>query len=264
MDYIKMNKDAWEEAFDNRFEGYGENNDKYLITKEYPFIEKAIIEELEELNLQNKRIAQFCCNNGRELLAIIKKGNNSGVGFDIAENLIKQAKETSIKSNIPCDFVVCNILEIDEKYYGQFDLIVITIGALCWFKDLNQFFHMVSKCLKKHGTLIINDMHPFTNMIAMRGEEMYDVNNLTKFVYSYFKTDPFISNNGIEYMCKKEYNSKTFVSFTHTFSNIINEIVEKGMSITKIREFEYDISDGFEELNNKGFPLSYIIKAQKN
>lgn len=264
MDYITMNKEAWEEAFDRRYEGYGENNHVLLKTEQYPFLEKEMIEELQEIDLNNKNIAQFCCNNGRELLSIIKNGGNTGVGFDIAENLINQAKETAAKAEIPCDFVVCNILDIDKKYYGQFDLIVVTIGAISWFHDLNQFFGMVSKCLKKDGVLLVNEMHPFTNMLAMEGEETYDANDLTKFVYSYFKSDPFISNDGMSYMCKHDYESKTFTSFTQTFADIINGIVVNDMNIRKLREFEHDISEGFEKLSDKGFPLSYIIKARKN
>ena len=37
MDYIGNNKAAWEEAFDHKQEGWGEENDKRLLNEDLPF-----------------------------------------------------------------------------------------------------------------------------------------------------------------------------------------------------------------------------------
>ena len=41
----------------------------------------------------------------------------------------------------------------------QFDLVIITIGALCWFRDLNRFFAVVAKCMKPGAAIVINEQH---------------------------------------------------------------------------------------------------------
>lgn len=70
-----------------------------------------VFSKIEKIDFKGKIIAQFCCNNGRELLSLMQLKSNYGVGFDIAENIIEQAKETARKANITnCDFVATNIL----------------------------------------------------------------------------------------------------------------------------------------------------------
>ncbi len=67
MDYISSNKEAWEEAFEKRSEGWGEDIIYRLKNEGIPFIEKVLADELNNYDFLNKTIAQFCCNNGRKL-----------------------------------------------------------------------------------------------------------------------------------------------------------------------------------------------------
>ncbi|MDQ2088028.1 class I SAM-dependent methyltransferase [Herbivorax sp. ANBcel31] len=263
MDYIMSNKEAWEEAFDNRSKDWGKDIKYRLENEELPFIEKVLADELIKYDFKNKTIAQFCCNNGRELFSFMKLGASYGVGFDIAENMVSFANSTAKELGINCSFVSTNICKIDEKYHDTFDYIFITIGALTWFEDLSEFFKKVSLCLKKDGRLIINEMHPVTNMLAFNGEEEYDEKNPSKIEYSYFRKEPWVEDNGMGYMTNKAYDSKTFYSYSHTVSLILNSIIKNNMHVEKMIEFDYDISGMFSDLDNKGIPLSYILISQK-
>ena len=64
-------------------------------------------------------------------------------------------------------------------------------------------------------------------------------------------------------MTKKTYKSKTFTNYTHSLSEIMDNMCQCGFFITGFKEFEYDISGMFEVINNKGVPLSYILEAKK-
>lgn len=262
MNYITNNKEAWEEAFDRRKLNWGDDNYKTLLTEKLPFFNPDVVHELEKIDFKGKAVAQFCCNNGRELLSLMQLNPNYGVGFDIAENIITQAKETATKANITnCDFISTDILDIDEKYHDCFDFIFFTIGAITWFKDLSILFEKVSKCLKQNGLLLINDFHPFMNMLPLPGDAGFDDIHLNKIAYSYFRNEPWIENNGMGYMTP-EYESKTFTSFSHTLSDIINSLVTAGIAILKLNEYNYDVglTDAY---NNKGYPLSFILLARK-
>ncbi len=263
MDYINSNKEAWEEAFDHRKAGWGEDIAQRLKSEAYPFLEKVLIDELLQLDFTDKSVAQFCCNNGRELLSIMKLGAKAGVGFDIAENMIAFANQTAKTLEINCSFVAANILEIDEKFNDSFDYIFITIGAITWFKDLTVFFKKVSDCLRKDGMLIINEMHPVVNMLGAEGEENYDPTAPNMLVNSYFKKEPWIEGGGMGYISGEPYESKTFYSYSHTFADIINAISQNNMCLTKLMEFDYDISTMFGKLDYKGIPLSYILICRR-
>ena len=52
-------------------------------------------------------------------------------------------------------------------------MVFITIGALCWFKNLHEFFKVVTKCMKEDGIIVINEQHAFTNMLATSGDDEY-------------------------------------------------------------------------------------------
>ena len=262
MSYFQENKAAWEEAFDHRHPGWGEANHERLKHESLPFFCPDMAEELKTIDFEGKTIAQFCCNNGRELLSLMQLGAKKGVGFDIAENIIAQAADTAKKAGIGnCEFAACNILDIPEQYHNCFDFVMFTIGAITWFEDLNELFEKVSVCLKPQGMLLIHDFHPVMNMLPMPGEPAYDEEHLDRVVYSYFRKEPWIENEGMGYM-SEQYESKTFTSFSHTMSNIINAVSSSHLRVTKLNEYDYDIGL-CESYDKKGFPLSFLLTAEK-
>lgn len=93
MNYFEKNKQAWEEAFEHRHKNWGDDNYRRLLTEELPFFDENVVKELKKIEFKEKNIAQFCCNNGRELLSLMSLGAKSGVGFDIADNILAQAKK---------------------------------------------------------------------------------------------------------------------------------------------------------------------------
>ena len=238
MEYFETNKEAWEHGFNNRKEGYGIVGDR-------------IKEGLLSLEMQKAAIGHFCCNNGREIsFAKSLPGVDRAVGFDIAENMISHAQETYKD----CEFFACNILDVPEKFNQAFDVIMITVGALCWFENLQDFFGVVARCLKPGGRVFIHEIHPFENMLAMPGE---DVDR-----HSYFKNDPWIQNNGMSYMTGGG-ESKTFISFSHTFGSIVTAMANNKIYITSLEEFDVAVSGMTGKYDNLGVPLSYTLIGRK-
>ena len=114
--YIEGNKAAWEEAFDNRDASWGADITERILTEDYPFFNEETKSVLKKLHTEGAVIGQFCCNNGRELLSLVKSGRaKEGVGFDIAENQVAFANEKAKELNLPCSFEAVNIYDIDEE-----------------------------------------------------------------------------------------------------------------------------------------------------
>ena len=261
--YIEGNKAAWEEAFDNRDASWGADITERIRKEDYPFFEKEMADVLRNIDTAGKTIGHFCCNNGRELLSLVKSGKAAkGIGFDIAENQVAFANEKAKELNLPCTFEAVNIYDIDDSFKEQFDIVIITIGALCWFDDLERFFAIVAKCMKPGAVIVLNEQHPCTNMLATEGEEEFDPEHRTECHYSYFEHE-WTGNEGMYYMTQKSYRSKTFTDYTHPMSEIINGMCHNGIVITGLQEFDYDISGGFSSLDHRGFPLSMILQGKK-
>lgn len=261
MNYIQANKEAWEEAFDNKRDGWGENVVENLNHKADYYIAPVIKNELDKQNLSGKKIAQFCCNNGRELLSIIKYYKMQGVGFDIAQNLISQGKQHADQLHLPCQFIAKNILDIESTYYNSFDVIIFTIGAITWFENLDELFAVVTKCLVPNGIMILHDFHPVMNMLALPGEERYQEGTPEVIEHTYFMKEPWIENNGMDYI-SGEYSSKTFTSFSHSISDIINSVIKANMKLLAFNEYDYDV--GLSKVyDNMGLPLSMLLVSAK-
>ena len=261
--YIAGNKAAWEEAFENRDASWGADITERIQKEEYPFFNAETRAVLEKIPTEGKVIGQFCCNNGRELLSLVKSGKAAkGVGFDIAENQVAFAGAKAEELHLPCVFEAVNIYDIDDRYRECFDVVIITIGALCWFNDLDRFFAVIAKCMKPGAVIVINEEHPFKNMLAMEGDDVYDPEHRTECLYSYFEHE-WTGNDGMYYITQKRYRSKTFTDFTHPMSQIISGLCGNGIVVTGLQEFDHDIGSGFDALDHRGFPLSMIIRGRK-
>lgn len=261
--YIEGNKAAWEEAFDNRDSSWGADITERIQKEDYPFFEKEMAEILRGIDTEGKTIGQFCCNNGRELLSLVKSGKAAkGIGFDIAENQVAFANGKAKELSLPCTFEAANIYDIDEKFNEQFDIVIITIGALCWFKDLDRFFEVVARCMKPGALILLNEQHPCTNMLAVEGDDEFDPEHRKECHFSYFEHE-WTGNGGIYYMTRKSYQSKTFTDYTHSMSEIITGMCNNGIVVTGLQEFDHDLSGGFTAIDNSAFPLSMILQGKK-
>ena len=116
--------------------------------------------------------------------------------------------------------------------------------------------------MKPGADILINEQHPFTNMLAAEGEEQYDPAHRMECHYSYFDHE-WTGNEGMYYITKKNYHSKTFTDFTHPMSEIISGMCDNGIIVTGLQEFDYDISGGFSAIDQSDFPLSMIIQGRK-
>jgi SAM-dependent methyltransferase len=263
MSYIDTNKEAWEEAFDNRAPDWGEDIVRRVRSEEYPFFVEEMAAALRARDLRGATVGQFCSNNGRELLSLVRSaGAKRGLGFDIAENQVAFANAKAAELGLDCRFAATDILRIGDEYRDMLDAAIITIGALCWFEDLAAFFGVVSRCLKEGALLLVHEQHPVANMLGLPGDEDYAEGHPANFAHSYFRK-VWMSNDGIDYITGRSYPSKTFTDFTHPFSEIVGAMCGAGFRILSLREYERDISGMFGRLEGKGIPLSYIVEAEK-
>lgn len=261
--YIKNNKAAWEEAYNHAPESY-KNIVQRLKEQPESFISEFQKQHLDAKDINHKVIAQLLCNNGREILALgLMFQARQIIGFDIAENMVHDANQTAKELDVNASFYAMNVLEIPEKFYGTVDTIFIQIGAICWIKDLKELFWKVSKLLKQGGTFYLLDGHPITNMIGMEGEEGYDPKHPNQLIHSYFKETPYVDFQSAGYMTKESYESKVFTSFAHTFEGILMPMIESGLTIQSFYESNANLLENFPDLDGKGYPLVFFLKAIK-
>jgi len=265
----EKNREAWNEALlyhqkarkNWLYDGF-ENPDFTTFNRDGDDI---LIENIKKINLQDKTIAQLPCNNGRELLSLMKFGAKRGIGFDISDTAIAEAEKLKIISNLNVEFNRTNILEINDIHKNTIDFIYISEGSLLWFSSLNEYFQIISKLLKQGGRMLIYEMHPFAHFF-WSSNELNNVPTLDNFI-SYFEKELLSDENGLDYIGGEKYEAKECFSYMHKISDIINAIINNGIEIEKIEEYNFGcgtelVSNVNEDIRGK-FPLSYLLIGKK-
>ncbi|MVO98150.1 class I SAM-dependent methyltransferase [Paenibacillus lutrae] len=261
--YTQSNREAWNEVNPIHQKHNPINLKEAFQAIGFSTLDEHITDTFRRLGLQGKRVAQLCCNNGRELLSLVNLGAQSGTGFDISDHVIEEAKELAETSGLPCTFVRTDVYDIDSTHINQYDLLYISIGALTWLPDLHKFFGIASTLLKKDGMLVIYEMHPLLNMLAMEDEPEFE--DPLKIAFSYFKSDPWIANTGIDYVGNTTYESQTNYSFSHTLASIFNAVIQSGINITEYEEHPHDISCIYDHVEKEEkLPMSYTLIGKKS
>lgn len=259
---VESNRKAWNEALPYHQKGRSRDLHKGFAKQGFSVLDKLLTDKLNSIGLENKTVVQLCCNNGRELLSTLNLGARKGYGVDISDAFIGEANELRDISGLDCEFIRNDILALGSELDGKADLVLITIGALCWIPDLTAYFKIVGRILNPGGDLIIYEEHPYLNMLAMEEEELFDPQSPKEPKHSYFKAEPWAEADGLDYYGGETYDGSVSYSYSLKLSDILNPIVKNGMQLIEMNEYLHDISNGFAHLGEDDLiPKSMMIHA---
>lgn len=195
-------------------------------------------------------------------MSLKNMGAGECVGFDISDKAIQEAQARAARFDIACEFIQTDIYDIPEQYHDEFDIVYISIGCLGWMPGIQRFFGKIASLLNESGELFIHESHPFSEMLP--ADELENVDPM-KIIEPYFKKDPYIDNDGIDYIGKTSYPSKTMYWFVWTLSDILMGIIDNGLKVRHFSEYPDDISTqhGKNQAAGLDIPLSYILIAEK-
>ena len=259
-----MNKEAWNEAHEYHQKGRKVELEKAVKDPQFNILTKVDIEGFTKIGFKGKEIVHVACNNGIELISLMKLGAKRGIGYDISEKFIKEANQYAEYAQVDCMFFQADAYDLNPQKHGIFDILYISVGALGWMPDLALFFQKCASLIKPGGHILIIDSHPFTNMIGFEGEEGYNANFPMNPVYSYFKDDPWVETDGIDYIGGIKYESKPMASFPFKLSDIINNFINAGLEIIELQEYDTDIATVYGHVKDfKKIPLCFSLIGRR-
>ena len=176
------------------------------------------------------RIANICGSCGKKAIPLALLGADVTV-FDISEENKRYAMETAQAANVPLNYEVCDILEIDlEKYAGYFDIVFMEGGILHYFHTIDEFMKMMNSLLRPGGKMICSDFHPFTKIL--------DSLNMERPTMSYFSTEIYEGEMAHARFFPEEIRSQMpKCSYRrYTMSEIINSIIRNGFCLKQLDE----------------------------
>ena len=229
-DYTKQHKKAWEfNAYDFWVRQSGTPEERAREDRADP---KKMLRKYAQYfdSYKGVRIANICGSCGKKAIPLALLGADVTV-FDISEENKRYAMETAQAADVPLNYEVCDILEIDlEKYAGYFDIVFMEGGILHYFHTIDEFMKMMNALLRPGGKMICSDFHPFTKIL--------DSLNMERPTMSYFSTEIYEGEMAHARFFPEEIRSQMpKCSYRrYTMSEIINSIIWCGFCLKQLDE----------------------------
>ncbi|MDT0558322.1 class I SAM-dependent methyltransferase [Ichthyenterobacterium sp. W332] len=222
--------------------------------------------ELEALgNVKGKSLLHLQCHFGQDTLSWSRLGAQS-VGVDISNEGVTLAKQLSQELDLNAEFVCCNVLETSKHITDTFDIVFTSYGVIGWLPDLKPWAEMIAERLKPGGVFYMVEFHPIVWMFDYLVQP-------PKLKYGYMQDEAIYEEyegtyaNESSKMVSKEYG------WNHGFSEIINALIEAGLTIEYLNEHDespYNVlpeltktDSGMYVRDDKLYPLIFELKAIK-
>ncbi len=222
--------------------------------------------ELDVLgDVSGKSLLHLQCHFGQDTLSWSRMGAKC-TGIDISEEGIKLAQKLNEDLSLDATFVCCNVLDVSKFISETFDIVFTSYGTIGWLPDLKPWAQMISERLNLGGVFYIVDFHPIAWMFDYSTDP-------PKLEYGYMQKEAIYEEYEGTYANPKSNMVSKEYGWNHSLSEVLNSLIEVGLTIEYFNEHNaspYDIfpnlkknKDGFFELPNKLYPLIFELKARK-
>lgn len=222
--------------------------------------------ELKALgNVSGKSLLHLQCHFGQDTLSWSRLGAQC-VGVDLSDEGITLAKQLNNELNLDAQFVCCNVLDTSKHINQQFDIVFTSYGVIGWLPDLKPWATMIAQRLKVGGTFYMVEFHPILWMFDY-------VDGTPKMKYHYNQEELIYDEYEGTYadtsskIISKEYG------WNHGLSEVINALIEAGLQIDYLNEYDespYDVfpnliktKNGMYKMKDQLFPMVFEVKATK-
>jgi len=162
-------------------------------------------------------------------------------GVDISGASVQRAQDLSSELDIPATFLQANVLEMGDRFDGQFDRVFTSIGALCWIGDLATWGQAIAQALKPGGVFYIAEFHPIMDTLQ---QSMPITNSSAAYPqYPYFgdgvplRFDP--EGDDSDYAEASFTSEETTFEWFHPISEVIESLISAGLTIDTFREYPF-------------------------
>lgn len=162
---------------------------------------------------------------------------------DFSPTALRRARELAERVGVTVETVETDSRALPSSLHGRFDLVYVTVGAICWIDDLDLWMRQVSLALRPGGRLVMVEIHPAYQMIDSREPDLvvdfpYGGGTGVSFTGSGTYADPTLT-----------FIESTTTSYAHSIAEIVMGALRAGL-VTELLE-EHTAS----EINPRGDDL---------
>ncbi len=201
--------------------------------------------------VEGKRIANLLGSHGRKAVALALLGAEVTVVDTSAENA-KYATEVAQAAGVEIEYIVSDVLslaQVDSK--REFDIVLMELGILHYFIDLEPLAQVVIGLLGKGGRMILQDFHPVsTKLITSKGRKH-------KVTGNYF--DATLETTAVAFtkFVQDAKETHTVQLRKWTLGEIVTAIARVGLCIRVLEE------EPNHKVDDMGIPKTFTLVAEK-
>jgi SAM-dependent methyltransferase len=216
-------------------------------------------------DIRGKSVLHLQCHFGQDTLSMARRGAIV-TGVDFSTVAIGKARDLSRRTGLDATFVECDVIELDQKLAGKFDIVFASFGVLGWHEDLKRWAEIVAHFLSDDGKFCLAEFHPVFWMFN---------NDQTQIEYSYFKRGAIVEQEQGAYSDRSVKNLGISYGWNHSLGEVFTALKSSGLYIADFLEYDYSphniFADGIEEDGRfyakpwRGLlPLVYALAAKKS
>lgn len=184
---------------------------------------KRVLHHLGDLN--GKKVANPLGSRGKAGVAMTLLGADVTI-FDLSESSRRYALELASAANVKLEYVVGDLMKLEPE--SDFDLVLMELGILHWFLDLNALALQIRAMLKTGGRLVINDFHPIASKLLSKTENQTLANR------DYFDSKPH--SGKVPYQKLIETQTPDCLTRCWTLGEIVTAFALNGFQILTLIE----------------------------
>ena len=260
--YLSINKASWNARTEIHVDSEFYDIDSFLKGKNsLNDIELPLLGDLT-----GKSVLHLQCHFGQDTISLGRLGATA-TGMDLSDKAIAKAEDLAKQANIDATFICCDVYDLPQHLDAKFDIVFTTYGTIGWLPDLDKWAKVIAHFLKPNGKLVFAEFHPVV--------WMFD-NDFDKIGYNYFNTEAIVETESGTYTNPEAPIVQKYVSWNHPISEVVNSLVQNGLAINLLNEYDYSPYNCFKHtiefepskfrikhLDNK-IPMVYAIVATKN
>jgi SAM-dependent methyltransferase len=213
------------------------------------------------------------CHFGKDTLSWARAGARV-TGLDFSPAAIDAARSLAERAGLTArsDFVCAPVAEAIDALGGRrFDIVYVSLGALCWLPSVDEWAAQAAGLLRSGGRLYLHEVHPMSMAL---GDADLTV------VYPYFEqAAPYEDDEAGSYADPTATDAlpgRSTYGWNHSIGEIVGSLVARGLRIELLDEHDWTSFARYpwlEERDEETFvtpeghlrvPLSFTLLASKD
>ena len=148
---------------------------------------------------------------------------------DFSATALRRARELAERVGVEIETVETDARALPTSLHGRFDLVYVTVGAICWIDDLDLWMRQVSLALRPGGRFVLVDIHPLYQMV-------YDVEPELVVDFPYGGGAGDTDTESGSYDAPEADFVSTTTCYAHSIGDIVTGAVRAGLRVDVLDE----------------------------